>query len=88
MPKALPERAASSVTAVAPPGSSKVPWLLFTTAYVLLVSRISDNPHLAYTFWAISGKLFACLVLGKFSVTSELLFCPLHKEVANTCLCS
>jgi hypothetical protein len=93
MPKAFPERAASSVNAVAPLGSFKVPWLPFTAslvlaAYALFVSRISDNPHLAYTFWAVSGMLFAFLVLGKISVTSELLFRPLHKEVANTCLCS
>jgi len=93
MPKALPERAVSRVNAVAPLGSFKVPWLLFTaalvlTAYVLFVSRISDNPHLASTFWAVSGMLFAFLVRGKISVTSGLLVRPLHKEVANTCLCS
>jgi hypothetical protein len=71
MAKALPERAVSNVKAVAPLGSFKGPWLPFIASlvlagYALFVSRINDNPHLAYTFRAVSGMLFAFLVWARF----------------------
>ncbi len=71
MPKAVSEKAASTVKRVPPQGSVNVLWLplaatLLLAAFPLFVSRIGDSPRLPGMFWAASGTLLAALLLVRW----------------------